>query len=99
MHAGFREPPLSLSFLKDGSHNERVSLEEEVRGGKEKHMTIQDAVNQATEGGYHINESDGMETDYAGANSEYSVWTRQDNGSSFIIPVEQTFSIQHFGTP
>jgi hypothetical protein len=54
-------------------------------------MTIQKAVNKATEGGYHINGSDGMDTDYVGANSEYSVWTRKDNGSSFIVPVAETF--------
>jgi hypothetical protein len=54
-------------------------------------MTIQEALNKATEGGYHINGSDGIETDYVGANSEYSVWTRKDNESSFIVPVEETF--------
>ncbi len=54
-------------------------------------MTIQEALHKATEGGYHINGSDGMETDYVGANSEYSVWTRKDNESSFIVPVEETF--------
>ena len=54
-------------------------------------MTIQEALHKATEGGYHIKGSDGMETDYGGANSEYSVWTRKDNDSSFIIPVEETF--------
>jgi hypothetical protein len=32
-----------------------------------------------------------METDYVGANSEYSVWTRKDNASSFIVPVAETF--------
>jgi len=54
-------------------------------------MTIAEALNKAIEGGYHINGSDGMATDYAGANSEYSVWTRKDNESSFIIPVADTF--------
>lgn len=54
-------------------------------------MTIQEAVNKATEGGYHINGSDGIETEYGGANSEYSVWTRKDNASSFIVPVAETF--------
>jgi hypothetical protein len=54
-------------------------------------MTIREAVNKATEGGYHINGSDGIETDYGGANSEYSVWTRKDNASSFIVPVAETF--------
>jgi hypothetical protein len=59
-------------------------------------MTIQDAVTKATAGGYHINGSDGMETDYVGANSEYSVWTRKDNDSSFIVPVAETFLDPHF---
>jgi len=48
-------------------------------------MTIQEAVTKATEGGYHINGSDGMDTDFVGANSEYSVWTRKDNESSMAI--------------
>jgi hypothetical protein len=32
-----------------------------------------------------------MDTYYEGANSEYSVWTRKDNESSFMVPVEETF--------
>jgi len=32
-----------------------------------------------------------MDSDYVDANSEYSVWTRKDNGSSFIVPVAETF--------
>jgi len=54
-------------------------------------MTIAEVLQKATEGGYHIYGSDGMDTDYGGANSEYSVWTRKDNASSFIIPVAETF--------
>jgi hypothetical protein len=54
-------------------------------------MTIQEALNTATEGGYHIYGSDGMDTFYEGANSEYSVWTRKDNESSFLVPTEETF--------
>ncbi len=54
-------------------------------------MTIEEAMQKATEGGYHIYGSDGMDTSYDGANSEYSVWTRKDNESSFIIPIEETF--------
>jgi hypothetical protein len=59
-------------------------------------MTIQEAVTKATAGGYHINGSDGMDTDFVGANSEYSVWTRKDNDSSFIVPVAETFLDPHF---
>ena len=54
-------------------------------------MTIPEALEKAVEGGYHIYGSDGMDTDYEGANSEYSVWTRKDNESSFMVPTEETF--------
>ena len=54
-------------------------------------MTIQEAINKAVEGGYHIKGSDGMDTDYEGANSDFSLWTRKDNESSFMIPMEETF--------
>jgi hypothetical protein len=35
-------------------------------------MTVQEALNKATEGGYHIHGSDGMETYYEGANRDFS---------------------------
>jgi hypothetical protein len=54
-------------------------------------MTIQDAIDKASEGGYHLQGSDGVDTDYSGANREYSAWTRQDNKSSFMVAVEETF--------
>jgi hypothetical protein len=54
-------------------------------------MTVQEALNTAVAGGYHIYGSDGMDTLYEGANSEYSAWTRKDNESSFIVPTEETF--------
>src|SRR5215510_4377616 len=54
-------------------------------------MTIPEAIDKAVEGGYHIYGSDGMDTYYEGANSEYSAWTRIDNESSFIVPTEETF--------
>lgn len=54
-------------------------------------MIIQEAVTKATQGGYHLHAADGMDTDYVGANSEYSVWTRKDNASSFIVPVADMF--------
>jgi hypothetical protein len=59
-------------------------------------MTIAEALHQATQGGYHIKGSDGIDTTYAGANNEYSVWTRKDNDSSFIVPVADTFLDPHF---
>jgi hypothetical protein len=54
-------------------------------------MTIQEAMNKAVEGGYHIYGSDGMDTDYEGATHDYSAWTRKDNASSFLVPTEETF--------
>jgi hypothetical protein len=36
-------------------------------------MSIEEAIDRANQGGYHINGTDGMETSYAGANNEYSV--------------------------
>jgi hypothetical protein len=54
-------------------------------------MTVQEVIDKAVEGGYHIYGSDGMDTLYEGANSEYSVWTRKDNESSFIVLTEKTF--------
>jgi hypothetical protein len=54
-------------------------------------MTIQEALNTANEGGYHIYGSDGMDTEYEGATNDYSAWTRKDNESSFIVPTEETF--------
>ena len=54
-------------------------------------MTIAEALTTAVEGGYHIHGSDGIATDSVGANSECSAWTRQDNASTFLVPVEETF--------
>jgi hypothetical protein len=59
-------------------------------------MTIQEAIDHAVAGGYHIYGLDGMDTLYEGANSEYSVWTRKDNESSFIVLTEKTFLDPHF---
>ena len=54
-------------------------------------MMIQEAIDKANEGGYHIHGSDGIATSYIGANDEYSAWTRTDNDSSFMVPTEETF--------
>jgi hypothetical protein len=59
-------------------------------------MTVQEVIDKAVEGGYHIYGSDGMETDYGGATKDYSAWTRKDNESSFIVPTEETFLDPHF---
>ena len=62
-------------------------------------MTVQEVIAQAVEGGYHIYGSDGMDTLYEGANSEFSAWTRIDNKSSFMIPTEETFLDPGFAKP
>jgi len=54
-------------------------------------MTIQEVMDKAVGGGYHINGSDGMQTYYSGASRDYSAWTRKDNNSSFMVAVEETF--------
>jgi hypothetical protein len=46
--------------------------------------------------GYHIYGSDEIDTSYEGANSKYSVWTRKDNESSFLVPTEETFLDRKF---
>jgi hypothetical protein len=53
-------------------------------------MTVQEVIDKAVEGGYHIYGSDGMHTEYEGATNDYSAWTRKDNDSSFIVPTEET---------
>jgi hypothetical protein len=54
-------------------------------------MTIAEALRKAVAGGYHIHGSDGMATTYVGASRKFSAWTRHDNDSSFLVPVEETF--------
>jgi hypothetical protein len=56
-----RGPPSSLSQIDSRYQNETSVLrEEEVR--RSTTMTIQEALNKAVEGGYHIYGSDGMDT-------------------------------------
>ena len=59
-------------------------------------MTIQEAINKANEGGYHMHGSDGMATSYDGATNNFSAWTRKDNLSTFLVPTEETFLDPHF---
>jgi hypothetical protein len=63
--------------------------QKEVLG--EQSMTIQEVIDKAVKGGYHIYGSDGMDTYNEGANRDYSAWTRKDNESSFLVPTEETF--------
>src|SRR5712691_13405023 len=53
-----------LSHLSLTCLTMRGSLQKEMKG--EKLMTIQEAMNKATAGGYQLNGSDGMETYYEG---------------------------------
>ena len=59
-------------------------------------MPIQEALNKATQGGYHIHDADGVETAYSGASRAYSAWTRTDNQSSCMAAVEETFLDAYF---
>lgn len=49
-------------------------------------MTITEALTKAVEGGYHIHGSDGIDTDFVGANSECSAWSRAMKGKSSYPP-------------
>jgi hypothetical protein len=73
-----------------------------IPGGEERKvsqpMTIQEAMNKAVAGGYHVQGSDGGATSYSGANSDFSLWTRTDNASSFLVPVEETLLDPAFWT-
>ena len=55
-------------------------------------MTIQEALDKATEGGYRMHGSDGIDTSYDGAKNEFSGWTRRGHQSSFLVPTEETFA-------
>jgi len=54
-------------------------------------MTIEEALHKAVAEGYHSKSLHGVDTYYSGANHECSVWTRPDNHSSFVVPLEGTF--------
>jgi hypothetical protein len=62
----------------------------------EQPMTIQEAMKKAVEGGYHLNDSDGMDTDEAGANRECSAWTRNDTDSTWVAGVKEALLDPHF---
>ena len=54
-------------------------------------MTIDEAVTWAVKDGYHVKVFDGIDMCYDRANTEWSVWTRTDNDSSFMVPIEAMF--------
>jgi hypothetical protein len=62
-----------------------------MRDEKRAPMTIQEVFQKAVQKGYHVNSFDGVDTYFSGANAEWSVWTRSDNASSFMLRVEETF--------
>ena len=59
-------------------------------------MTIAEALKKAAEGGYHINGSDGMDTDSARANSACSAWTRKENDATCVADVQEPLLDPHF---
>jgi hypothetical protein len=59
-------------------------------------MTIQEAMKKAVEGGYHLNGSDGMDTDEAGAHRECSAWTRNETDSTWVAGVKEALLDPHF---
>jgi hypothetical protein len=61
-------------------------------------MTVHEAFQQAVEGGYDVKSLDGVGTQYSGANTEYSVWTRHDNDSSFMLRIEESLLDPAFWT-
>ena len=59
-------------------------------------MTIQEAMKQAVEGGYHRNGADGRETDNAGAHRACSAWTRNDTDAIWVAGVKDALLDPHF---
>ena len=49
-------------------------------------MTITEALTKAVAGGYHMHESEGIDTDVVGANSACSAWCRAMKGKSEYSP-------------
>jgi hypothetical protein len=59
-------------------------------------MTLEEVLKKATEGGYHINGSDELDTDEAGANRACSPWTRTENDSAYVASVQEAWLDPHF---
>ena len=59
-------------------------------------MPIQEAIQKAIEGGYHLNGSDGRDTDDAGANGACAAWTRDDTDSPWSAGVQASWLDPHF---
>jgi hypothetical protein len=54
-------------------------------------MTIDETITHAVKEGYQVSVFDGIDMCYDRANTEWSVWSRADNDSSFMVPVEAMF--------
>jgi len=54
-------------------------------------MTIDEVIFNAVKEGYHVKVFDGIDMYYGRANTEWAVWSRTDNDSSFMVPVERLF--------
>jgi len=54
-------------------------------------MTIDEVIFNAVKEGYQVKVFDGIDMYYGRANTEWAVWSRTDNDSSFMVPVERLF--------
>jgi hypothetical protein len=68
----------------------------EAEGLGEQPMTIQEVMKKAVEGGYHLNGSDGMDTEEAGANRESSAWTSKEHDSTGVVGGKAPWLDPHF---
>ncbi len=66
---------------------------------------METAIKKAIKGGYTYvcgkrgvfeRTGDGMECEFSGVNSAWTVWTRKDNGSSICVPHEETVLLPLF---
>jgi hypothetical protein len=54
-------------------------------------VTLEEVLKKAREGGYHINGSEGMDTDSRGAHRDGAACTRNDTTSTCLGTMEDTF--------
>jgi hypothetical protein len=68
----------------------------DAEGLGEQSMTIQEAINKAVEGGYHLHGADGRDTNNAGAHRERSAWTRNATDSTWVAGVKEALLDPYF---
>jgi hypothetical protein len=68
----------------------------DAEGLGEQPMTIQEAMQKAVEGGYHLHGADGRDTDDAGAHRACSAWTCHDTDSTWVASVKEALLDPHF---